>query len=56
MFRFELTYENVSTGTQKTLTIHADTLPIAKTRAEKQLGAGYRYIRAHGAAYVMPIP
>jgi len=55
MFRFELTYEDTSTGTQKVIIIYADSLPIAKTKASEKLGAGYQYIRAHGTAYAMPI-
>ena len=55
MFKFELTYEEISTGRQKVLTIYADTLLIAKTKASEKLGAGYQYVRAHGTAYAMPI-
>jgi len=56
MFKFELTYEETSTGTQKVITVYSDSLPIAKTKASEKLGAGYQYIRALGAAYAMPIP
>jgi hypothetical protein len=56
MFKFELTYEEISTGTQTVITLYADSLPIAKTKASEKLGAGYQYIRAHGTAYAMPIP
>ena len=50
-FKFDLTYEEVSTGRQITLTIHADRLDIAKSEAGKQLGDGYKYIRSRGVAW-----
>ena len=50
MFKFDLTYEEVSTGRQITLSIHADRLNIAKSEAGKQLGDGYKYIRSRGVA------
>jgi len=55
MFKFELTYENTSTGAQEIVTIYADSLPVAKAKAGARLGAGYQYIRSHGTAYAIPI-
>jgi len=55
MFKFELTYEETSTGTQKVITIYADSLPIAKTKASEKLGDGYQYVRVHSTGYAMLI-